>query len=348
MLHAASALRVASWAASATARTLAPSLTRAHRYPSHALVQRWCCSGCRTMSSSVVASNTPSAPSPPRVRHACPECCRSFLCEANLVRHRTARHGVRVTSASDVAQAQLVAHNAQLRQELARVTARVRHLRTNVSAASPAGGASTPEPAATDAATDVAAAATASVAAQEDETAFYPSAVPTGRLMEVDAAVEQQWRRSGRGLGTGISVVDCVGTVRGRVELGVLRGTCTTVVDGVAAETTPRVLQFCVEVHGYRERRPGQVMLHRAHLLVRHTIAESSRRPGLYSVREGDVVHVHGHYALHSTYDMISKLSIENVVVEADAVGLLRAAPPPPPPPTGSATPTTAERETAP
>ncbi|AYU75594.1 Mitochondrial processome subunit 5 / MPSS5 [Leishmania donovani] len=268
-----------------------------------------------------VTTPTPSASAPARrERHVCPECGKRFLCEPNLARHRATRHGVQVASASEVARAQIAARNARLQQELARVQARVRQLRE---------GSGT--------------AATAELAV--DAASAYPSAVLTGRLMEIDEAVERAWRHSGRGLGTGVSFVSCVGTVRGPVEVGTLRGaTPASASDSPAAG--PRVLQFVLEAHGYRERRPGQLKMYRSHLLVRYVAWQPYHRYGdddgagsaaappppataplLFKVQEGDLLRVQGHYALHSSYDMISKQSVENVVLEADAVGMLRPAP---------------------
>ncbi|CAG9567146.1 conserved hypothetical protein [Leishmania major strain Friedlin] len=299
---------------------------------------RACCTsgnGCRSIrlaapspasagaaaASASVTTPTPSAPAPAqRERHVCPECGKRFLCEPNLVRHRATRHGVQVASATEVARAQIAARNARLQQELARVQARVRQLRD--------GGGT---------------AATAVLAV--DAASAYPSAVLTGRLMQVDEAVERAWRHSGRGLGTGISFVSCVGTVRGPVEVGTLRGaTPASASDSPAAG--PRVLQFVLEAHGYRERRPGQLKMYRSHLLVRYVAWQPyhcygdddgagsaaapcppATAPLLFKVQEGDLLRVQGHYALHSSYDMISKQSVENVVLEADAVGMLRPAP---------------------
>ncbi|GET85434.1 hypothetical protein, conserved [Leishmania tarentolae] len=265
-------------------------------------------------SSSASLSRAPA----PRERHVCPECRKRFLCEANLLRHRATRHGVQVASASDVARAQVEARNAQLQQELARVQARVRQLRE--------GG---------DTAARQAHAGATLEHADDTARAAYPSAVLTGRLMEVDEAVEQAWRHSGRGLGTGISFGSCIGTVLGPVELGTLRGaTPAPTADGPAAELL--VLQFVLEAHGYRERRPGQLKMYRSHLLVRYVAWQpyhlygdddgAGSAPLLFKVQEGDLLRVQGHYALHSSYDMISKQSVENVVLEADAVGMLRPA----------------------
>ncbi|KAG5488301.1 hypothetical protein LSCM4_08379 [Leishmania orientalis] len=280
---------------------------------------------CATPASTSVSSSAPSAPScAPRERHLCPECGKRFLCESNLVRHRTTRHGVQVASASEVARAQLAASNAQLQQELVCVQARVKQLRE---------GSDSGSRQERDGGTTVLA---------EDAAKAYPSALLTGRLMEVDAAVERAWRRSGRGLGTGVSLVDCVGTVIGAVEVGTLRGTApASAADSVAAG--PRVLQFMLEAHGYRERRPGQLKMYRAHILVRYVAWQPYHRYGAdddapatsppsttllpFKVQEGDLLHVHGHYALHKSYDMVSKQSVESVVLEADAVGMLRPAP---------------------
>ncbi|KAG5488150.1 hypothetical protein LSCM1_08219 [Leishmania martiniquensis] len=290
-------------------------------------------SDCRGISSSSPSPVTPgvtaahasaSSPAPARRdRYVCPECGKRFLCESNLVRHRAARHGVEVASASEVAQAQLAARNAQLQEELARVQARVKQLRD--------GGGSPSQQEHDGATTGLA----------DDAARTYPSAVLTGRLMEVDEAVERAWRDSGRGLGTGVSFMKCVGTVVGPVEVGTLRGTATA--DSVAAG--PRVLQFVIEAHGYQERRPGQLKMYRAHILVRYVAWQPYHRYGddhgatapappsaallPFKVQEGDVLHVQGHYALHKSYDMVSKQSLENVVVEADAVGMLRPAPAP-------------------
>ncbi|KAG5512331.1 hypothetical protein JKF63_07856 [Porcisia hertigi] len=307
-----------------------------HRRPSSSRVHWNNIGGCRAIASALSlpasadvstasASDANTAPSVPlRDRHACPECGKRFLCESNLVRHRATRHGVQVASAIDVARARLAAHNVQLRQELARVQARVKLLREGPARAAWREREGAP------------------VDVTIDAASAYPSAVLTGRLMEVDEAVERAWRLSGRGLGTGVSYVNCVGTVLGPVEVGTLRGAAPT--DG-GAEAGPPVLQFVLEAHGYRERRPGQLKMYRAHLLVRYvagqpyhccghddgtgSAAALSSSPTLqlpFKVREGDVVRVQGHYALHKSYDMVSKQSIENVVVEADAVGMLRLA----------------------
>ncbi|XQJ24209.1 hypothetical protein NXY56_000089 [Leishmania guyanensis] len=320
------------------------SLPSLCRRPSNLWVR--CCSGnagCRAVSSAPsspasagtaakstsAAHPTPPAPAPAvQERRVCPECGKRFLRESNLVHHRTTRHGVQVASASKVARAELAMRNAQLQQELARAQARVKQLREGSdSAARQERDSAATEP--TDDAT----------------TRAYPSAVMTGRLMEVDEAVERAWRHSGRGLGTGVSFVVCIGTVLGPVEVGTLRGaTPSSAADSSA--TGPRVLQFKLEVHGYRERRPGQLKMYRAHLLVRYVAwqpyhrygdgdgagsaaasSPSSTAPLPFKVQEGDLLRVQGHYALHTSHDMVSKQSVENVVLEADAVGLLRPAP---------------------
>ncbi|CBZ23063.1 uncharacterized protein [Leishmania mexicana MHOM/GT/2001/U1103] len=292
------------------------SLPSLYRRPSGLRARCNSGNGCRS-----ILSAAPSPAPARRNRHVCPECGKRFLCEPNLVRHRTTRHGVQVVSASEVARAQIAARNARLQQELAHVQARVRQLREG------GGTAATAEPAI-------------------DAASAYPSAVLTGRLMEVDEGVERAWRDSGRGLGTGVSFASCIGTVRGPVEVGTLRG-ATPASTSETPAAGPRVLQFVLEVHGYRERRPGQLKMYRSHLLVRYVAWQPYHRYGddngvasapapsppataplLFKVQEGDLLRVQGHYALHSTYDMISTQSVENVVLEADAVGMLRPAPP--------------------
>lgn len=264
-----------------------------------------------------------------RDRFICPECGKRFLCAANVLQHRTSRHGLRVVTPQESARAVLVAQNAELRRELARRRARVAQLKeddNSTNAISSATGSRNSHRSAEENST-VAAAADAVPAVSKS----YPSAVLTGQLMEVDAELHEAWRRSGRALGTGVSFMDCIGTVLGPVQIGTLAGAAA----GTAKP--PRLLQFTLEAHGYRERRPGQLKLYRAQMLVRYLpsqpyheprcrVDEAKNRDGLFAVREGDVVRVQGHYGLHNSYDMVSKLPVENVVVEADSIGLLRSA----------------------
>ncbi|KPI83423.1 hypothetical protein ABL78_7540 [Leptomonas seymouri] len=256
---------------------------------------------------SVAASTSPT---PIRDRFVCPECGKHFLCSANLLRHRSARHGLHVVTPQEAARAELVAKNAELQQELTRLRARVQQLKEEAPSARTA-SCTAPDSAATSAMTRA-----------------YPSAVPTGQLMDVDEGLAREWQRSGVALGTGISFAHCVGTVRGPVQLGTLAG--------APPETAPRVVQFMLETHGYRERRPGQLMMYRAHTPVRYipsqpyhnegSLRATDRAAALFSVCEGDVVCVQGHYGLHNSYDMVSKRPVENAVIEADVVGLLRRA----------------------
>lgn len=45
---------------------------------------------------------------------------------------------------------------------------------------------------------------------------------------------------------------------------------------------------------------------------------------GVFMVQEGDLICVQGHYARHLSYDVVSKQQRENVVVEADVIGMLQ------------------------
>lgn len=287
------------------------------------------------------AANHVITSSPPATTHnrfRCPECGKRFLCAANLLQHRTRRHGHHVETPQDAAHANLVAQNAALQRELTRLRARVKQLREE----KPPSALPSPTATKTSQLHDppVATELRSSVEGLEG-TKTYPSAILTGQLMEVEPAVWRAWQQSGCALGTGVSSLNCVGTVRGPVQIGRLSGSG----EGAGA---PRLLQFTLEVHGYRERRPGQLKMYRAHMLVRYIPSQPYHREnhnvrkdngskvesgkgvddearGLFSVKEGDLLRVQGHYGLHNSYDMISKLPVENVVVEADYIGLLRS-----------------------
>ncbi|KPA73786.1 putative mitochondrial unspecified product [Leptomonas pyrrhocoris] len=271
------------------------------------------------------AASSSSSVSPPlRDRFVCPECGKRFLCAANLLQHRIARHGLHVVTAEETARAALIAANAELARELARLRALVMQLKGEEQPAVTTTTTTNPNTMTHNASADGA----------STMTKAYPSAVLTGQLMEVSAGLAREWQRSGLALGTGVSFVSCIGTVRGPVQVGTLAGAAAA---AAASAASPRVVQFTLEAHGYRERRPGQLKMYRAHMLVRYipsrpyhdkvirssTGETAAAAAALFAVDEGDVVRVQGHYGLHNSYDMVSKLPVENVVVEADFVGLL-------------------------
>lgn len=175
-------------------------------------------------------------------------------------------------------------------------------------------------------------------------------------------------------LGTGLSNWMAIGKVHGSVKWGYLSGHVRQVKDELQRRSSnkesedhalskgdgtpvlptpepgsPVVAEFTLETHGYLERAPGQMMLHRNRIPVRiiglqfpeyltkhagidcldEPCASCSISPlcnVMEELRPGDVVRVRGQYGLHASFDIVSKRLIENVVVEADSVDILQKA----------------------
>lgn len=166
-----------------------------------------------------------------------------------------------------------------------------------------------------------------------DDLPFYPAAKMHGCILSnVPDRVLHEWETNPpeRGIGISLSVWMGVGVVvPGTVRFGTLEGfqsnqKPTSSPSEKQTPAAPRVLQFKLEVFGYRSRRPGQLKLFRNRIVVRHIFPEGVTTRDLFTVKEGDLLRVQGNYAQHKTYDAVSKSFVENSVVEADTIGLLR------------------------
>lgn len=168
-------------------------------------------------------------------------------------------------------------------------------------------------------------------------------------------------------LGTGLSHWMAIGEIYGKVRWGYLSGHLRQEKDDtekklgklestdlpsnrenvyvpIAEREAPLVAEFTLETHGYLERTPGQMMLHRNRVPVRifgmqsseeavkgHSTCENilntySLSSVVVDLQPGDTVRVRGQYGLHASFDVVSKRLIENVVVEADSVEVLQKA----------------------
>lgn len=106
------------------------------------------------------------------------------------------------------------------------------------------------------------------------------------------------------------------GVVSGTASVGHLLGD----------ESKADVLQFLLQTTGFRQRQPGDLKLFRNECLVR------VRGPwAAFTVVSGSRVVVKGQYALHTTYDMVSKGTYEYPVVDVGASGFLGLLESPPP-----------------
>lgn len=236
----------------------------------------------------------------------CPECRKPFLCESNLRHHRLSRHSVYLASPEEEERQKYEAKNTALQEQLAQIQGALRKwtdgLRPTDSCTAPPSSL----------VADV-----GSSAAATGPGVHFSSAVPTGQVTAVDAATLTVWQESGKAIGTGISYWMGVGMVVEPVEVGHLTA------------ASQAVLQFTLETHGYYERRPGQLKLYQNRIVIRYIPSQGYHATPAnvlpFSVKEGDVLSVQGHYALHKSYDIVSKQGTENVVVEADAIGLLRS-----------------------
>lgn len=152
-----------------------------------------------------------------------------------------------------------------------------------------------------------------------------------------------------KSIGTCLSHWMAVGVVRGSVKWGHYSGQLRQYAESLRANPNddsalPQlVAEFVVETHGYVERMPGQMMLYRNQVPVRVLFRmvswpkengtaqdcveddpwSSSLRSVVRSLKEGDLVQVHGQYGLHASFDVVTRRLVENVVVEADVVSLL-------------------------
>ncbi|CCW64168.1 unnamed protein product [Phytomonas sp. EM1] len=118
-----------------------------------------------------------------------------------------------------------------------------------------------------------------------------------------------------------------IGTVvEGTVRVGQLEGAIAK-----GTEAPPDVLEFTLEVVAYRERRHGELKRFRNRVVVRyhfrpHLSERDTSRCARFRVEAGDLLRVQGNYSLHESFDVVSKRLVEHVIVEADMVGVLRAA----------------------
>ncbi|EKF29587.1 hypothetical protein MOQ_006619 [Trypanosoma cruzi marinkellei] len=230
----------------------------------------------------------------------CPECGKRFLSMANLRQHRRSRHLVSLKSPSQEELERLREANARLVEELRNLReANALRVRSASSSLLTSSGES-------------------STKGESTSGAHFFAAVPEGKCMGISMAEVQQLRDHPFRLGTGISEVWCVGVVENDVEMGTI---------GVRNEQEAEehmsgleTMQFTLRTDGYRLRRAGQLKMYRNRLTVR-VIAPR------YKAQKGDMVLVVGTYGLHNSYDLVSKQAVENSVLEAGYVGLLKKGP---------------------
>lgn len=79
------------------------------------------------------------------------------------------------------------------------------------------------------------------------------------------------------------------------------------------------VVQCRVSSHGYRTRQMGSLKLFRNEFLVRLRGEEWVN----YTIPNGSRVVVRGNFAMHSTYDMVSKSTYENPVIDVGPGGYI-------------------------
>ncbi|EKG05513.1 hypothetical protein TCSYLVIO_003410 [Trypanosoma cruzi] len=230
----------------------------------------------------------------------CPECGKRFLSMANLRQHRRSRHFVSLKSPSQEELERLREANARLVEEL-RNLREVNALRARSASSSL-----------------LISSGESSSKGESQNGAHFFAAVPEGKAVGISMAEVQQLRNHPFRLGTGISEVWCVGVVENDVELG----TIGVRNEQEAEEHTSglETMQFTLRTDGYRLRRVGQLKMYRNRLTVR-VIAPR------YKAQKGDTVLVVGTYGLHNSYDLVSKQAVENSVVEAGYVGLLKKGP---------------------
>lgn len=250
---------------------------------------------------------------PPTITHAsrlrCLECGKAFLHENTLRQHRRTRHLVDLPSPQEERCATLAAENALLEEKLQALRERIKDLQGH------------PHPPAGD---------RDCVSSSTDVSEAFLAAVPSEKVLrDVSPATIAEWNSSPKALGTGLSVWHGVGVVvPGTVQLGTLEGFLRSHPDGPPPSTEgddvppPRVLQFVLQTVGYKEQRPGQLRLFRNRVTVRYFFdVDEGEAP--FVVNERDTLAVQGQYAMHKSFDMVSKQLVENVVVEASRIGLL-------------------------
>ncbi|KAG8348522.1 hypothetical protein TRVL_00660 [Trypanosoma vivax] len=218
----------------------------------------------------------------------CPECGKRFISAINMRQHRRSRHLVPIRSSSQEYLEQLREENAKLRLELEDVQKANSSMRSS-SQASPSRKGSV------------------AGSIHVDQSAL-PAAVPDSKVIGISASELKKLRSHPFRLGTGSSELRLVGVVEKDVELGHLEG-------GSAPGT--EVLQFTLCTGGYRQQRNGRLMMYRNRVTVR--LAGPQHR-----VEAGDVVLVTGTYGLHRSFDLISKQAVENAVIEAGFIGLIK------------------------
>ncbi|CAD2221237.1 hypothetical protein AGDE_14796 [Angomonas deanei] len=158
---------------------------------------------------------------------------------------------------------------------------------------------------------------------------LYAAALPSTPAAVVTTEVSQSWAAQPHRVGTNARWC-AVGKVVGPVEYGVLQANCPAAMPDYETEGgppgPPAVLQFSLEVRNHVGRALGQMKLTCAVVCVRYFLPQQENgTPVLYSVKEGDLLQVQGYYALHLSWDMVSKRAVENVVVEAEVIRVLHS-----------------------
>ncbi|CBH14178.1 hypothetical protein, conserved [Trypanosoma brucei gambiense DAL972] len=218
----------------------------------------------------------------------CPECGKHFMSATNLLYHRRTRHMITIISSAQEKLDRLREENARLRAELQQ--AHMQHRQTTPNQQPMSG----------------------TTAGELDKTQrIFPAAVPEGKALGISMAEVHNLREHPFRVGTGCSGVRCVGVVSDDVEVGHLGRH-----EG-GTESGLEVLQFTLKLEGYRQRRTGRLMMYNNLVTVRLMSPQ-------YRVEKGDVVLVIGNYGLHRSFDLISKQSMENCVLEAGYIGLLK------------------------
>ncbi|KEG07252.1 hypothetical protein DQ04_10421010 [Trypanosoma grayi] len=260
----------------------------------HIFVRRFCTTKCGPHTAPT-EHTAPKKRKEASTQLKCPECGKRFLSVANLQQHRRSRHLVTLTSPAEERLQQLRKTNVELQAKL-RELQKVNALRADCSSSVRPSHKREDSP------------------GRSETIEHFPAVVPEVKAVSYSLSELQALQDDHLQLGTGISEIRCVGVVEDDIEVGFLG--IGTEQEGKDLVPGLEALQFTLRTEGYRQRRVGQLKMY----LNRFTVRVMAPR---WKAQKGDVVLVAGVYGLHKSYDLVSKKSVENVVVEAGYVGLL-------------------------